>query len=378
MSALDCQALYGDWPNWITDEQFQACTSGNLSASVIGSDNVEKAFNYFVEIGYSKQASAGIIGNLMQESGVDPSKLQGGSERSTPPISTQGWGIAQWSTVAYQQQLVSEAQSKNMAVNDIAFQLQFLAAQLDGNPTFYKVPELKAATTPQQAADIFEQGFERAGKPALANRENFAQQVYTQYQGNNVSGGGATTTADSSGGCGSTGTATADLNGFTYYSQCDPQWGKNPYGSTGDICANGCGPTSMAMIISNLSGSKITPDVTAGYALSNGLVTSTGSSYHAIAPKEAEHWGLTASKVNTVADVSAALQAGKLVILSGTGGLPFTTGGHYIVIRGLTSDSKWAIVDPYPLQGHTNSVTMDPAAVVAAGLNWDSAYAISK
>src|SRR6185312_11660983 len=57
-------------------------------ASIIRS-NEQTAFNYFVNKGMTKIRAAGIIGNLDQESGMDPTiKQYGGGP---------GRGIAQWS-----------------------------------------------------------------------------------------------------------------------------------------------------------------------------------------------------------------------------------------------------------------------------------------
>ena len=44
--------------------------------NLVGNDNVEKAFRYFVSRGLSTAQSAGIVGNLIAESGVDPNIVQ--------------------------------------------------------------------------------------------------------------------------------------------------------------------------------------------------------------------------------------------------------------------------------------------------------------
>ena len=53
------------------------------------SSNTHTAFNYFVAKGLTKRQSAGIVGNLLQESSMNPTiKQYGGGP---------GRGIAQWS-----------------------------------------------------------------------------------------------------------------------------------------------------------------------------------------------------------------------------------------------------------------------------------------
>src|ERR1700677_3602014 len=74
---------------------FAAGCSGAASGEVTGtsgaalSSNEEAAYDYFVGKGLKSFQAAGIVGNLMQESDVDPSSVQYGGGP--------GRGIAQWS-----------------------------------------------------------------------------------------------------------------------------------------------------------------------------------------------------------------------------------------------------------------------------------------
>jgi len=61
-----------------------------VSPSTINRTNEKTAFDYFVNRGMTKIRAAGIIGNLDQESGMDPTIQQYGGGP--------GRGIAQWST----------------------------------------------------------------------------------------------------------------------------------------------------------------------------------------------------------------------------------------------------------------------------------------
>src|ERR1041385_2212643 len=64
-------------------------TSDNLGSTESElSSNTKTAFNFFVKKGLSKRQSAGILGNLIQESNVNPKAVQSGGP---------GRGIAQWS-----------------------------------------------------------------------------------------------------------------------------------------------------------------------------------------------------------------------------------------------------------------------------------------
>jgi hypothetical protein len=130
------------------------------------------------------------------------------------------------------------------------------------------------------------------------------------------------------------------------------------------------------MIITALTGQSVTPDVTATYADKQGLYVPGAGSSWSIAPVLAKHWGLKSAAIGaSVAKISAALQSGGLVVGSGQGPLPFTTGGHYIVIRGVAADGKWKIGDS--AHTSTNTQEWDPQKLVSY-MNDGSIYAISK
>lgn len=68
----------------------EICVGDNAAAADVnlkGSDNAEKAFNFFVDKGLTPEQSAGILGNLWAESGINPTRHQQGGP---------AYGIAQW------------------------------------------------------------------------------------------------------------------------------------------------------------------------------------------------------------------------------------------------------------------------------------------
>jgi hypothetical protein len=58
--------------------------------SLKGNNNAEKIYNQLIAEGFTPQAAAGVIGNIMQESGADPTKKQYGGGP--------GRGLLQWGT----------------------------------------------------------------------------------------------------------------------------------------------------------------------------------------------------------------------------------------------------------------------------------------
>ena len=55
-----------------------------------------------------------------------------------------------------------------------------------------------------------------------------------------------------------------------YYNQADSRWKDKLYGKTSTIGLSGCGPTSLVMVVSSLTGKKISPLGMCNWAYANG------------------------------------------------------------------------------------------------------------
>lgn len=131
-----------------------------------------------------------------------------------------------------------------------------------------------------------------------------------------------------------------------YYNQLDDRWRYEAYG-TDDIGGYACGPTAMSIVVSSLTSETVDPPHMAQWAYENGYWCSKSGSYHSLIPGAAEKWGLpvegcTASEPQKIVD---ALADGKLVVALMSKG-HFTSSGHFIVLRGVTSDEKILVADP--------------------------------
>ena len=82
--------------------------------------NENIVWDYLLDAGYSKVQAAGIIGNMWQESGVNPSRHESNGI---------GFGLVQWS-FGRRQQLESYASNKGKSASDIYVQLEFLVKEL--------------------------------------------------------------------------------------------------------------------------------------------------------------------------------------------------------------------------------------------------------
>jgi hypothetical protein len=164
------------------------------TTSIAGNDNVEKAFNYFISKGFTPQQSAGIVGNLIAESGVNPKRVQNtktpdGDKDNITVDNHTGYGIAQWTSSGRQQGLVDLARSRGMTIEgDLPLQLDYLMQEL--TISYKEIYEsIKVATTVREASSIFMTKFERPkdqSESAQAKRAAQGDKVIELY-GNGTS-----------------------------------------------------------------------------------------------------------------------------------------------------------------------------------------------
>ena len=130
-----------------------------------------------------------------------------------------------------------------------------------------------------------------------------------------------------------------------YFNQLDQRYANQPFG-TDNIGGYGCGPTSMAIVVSSLTDEIVDPIAMAKWAYENGGWCKGQGSYHSLIPNAAKAWGLNVEgcKANEPQRILDALSSGKLVVAIMSPG-HFTTGGHFIVLRGVKGD-KILVADP--------------------------------
>lgn len=157
---------------------------------------------------------------------------------------------------------------------------------------------------------------------------------------------------------------------FVWYNQCDSKWGSLSYGECNDICGSGCGCTSFAMMATQLTGKTYTPDDVCTYAGDKGMhICGVGSS-HALPETIADHYGLTVEDLGTGAStdtISDYLKKGYMIWTCGSGAEPYTSGGHCIGIRGITSGGKWLIADSKGNGETTSFEEWDPETIHRSG-----------
>lgn len=187
---------------------------GDGAVRLIGNDNIEQAFTYFIQKGLTEAQSAGIVGNLIHESGVDPRRVE--VKQGEPPgyrtfdsveeiESGRGYGIAQWTYSTRQEAWIEFSEDRNLPITDLGLQLEFLWEELMTTPNFGYDELVEAGDDMRQATWIFLAYFENpqiiidAGKsrdpnqptsgPAyslLNTRYEDALSVINQFGGSNI------------------------------------------------------------------------------------------------------------------------------------------------------------------------------------------------
>ena len=343
-------------------------TSGDSSNSGtvdIGgiSDTATAVWKFFTGKGYNKYATAGIMGNLQQESGMDPTRKQSGGGP--------GRGIAQWTVSEGRfKGLQSHAQSKGKDWTDLQSQLEWIDMELGGKDSttanilkknYGGLSGLKNASSTKWAVEAFEKSFERAGKPMWEKRYNYADNYYNKFSsagaGVEMDGnaGGGFTMATSAEAAPSSGIPTT-MNGWAYYKQGDSKWQEDINGKK--IGPSGCGMASHAMMLTTMFGKQVTPVTVGKWARKNGY-WNNGMAWEMPAAV-ANKLGLSLTKSETnpsglgassLSNIKAQIKSGYPVVLSGKGksssyDTPFTDGGHIVLAVGVDGSGNLIINDP--------------------------------
>ena len=153
------------------------------TGALVGNTNAEKVFNYLIGYGFTEQAAAGVIGNLMQESGVNPQSRQLGGGP--------GRGIMQWGTGPGSggrwDALVAWAASSGKDPWKLDTQVEWMMKEMRSYGTLNR---LKGVTDVKKAVEIFEREMEKAGTPNYPRRYQFAADALASFGGGKAGGMG--------------------------------------------------------------------------------------------------------------------------------------------------------------------------------------------
>ena len=140
--------------------------------------NDQAAFDFFLQHGLTDFQAAGIVGNLDQESGVDPTIAQYGGGP--------GRGIAQWSVggrwdTSHDDNVLAYATQKGEGAKTLDLQLEFIWYEL--TQIGYGYSALQASTNVTDATIAFMDKYEICGTCASSQRVTYAKDVLAAYGG---------------------------------------------------------------------------------------------------------------------------------------------------------------------------------------------------
>ncbi len=129
-----------------------------------------------------------------------------------------------------------------------------------------------------------------------------------------------------------------NLDTVPLFLQWDKRWGYGQYGSN-NLAINGCGPTSLAMVLVYLTKDKtITPYKVAKMAEEKGYYVNNGGTTWDLMHYGSKNYGVTSKEIPLSKDVIYnALNNHHPIICNVTKG-DFTTSGHYIVLSGIENN----------------------------------------
>ena len=130
------------------------------------------------------------------------------------------------------------------------------------------------------------------------------------------------------------------IGDYVYFNQTDPIWNNNNL----SLRSAGCGPTAVAVCISNLTHKFVSPVTVAAWAKKEGYYSSSGSLHSAISAM-ASHWDLQCRGLyKNAKEIEKALRSGHMVVgLMGPG--YFTKGGHFISLLTINKKGMVEVAD---------------------------------
>lgn len=164
--------------------------------------NERKIYDFFKSKGLSPLGIYGLMGNLRDESGLNPRNLQNSYERKlgyTDDSYTEavdsgsyknfardaaGYGLAQWTYSTRKENLLDYARECNTSVGDLEMQLEFMYQELQGYRKVLAV--LQSAASVREASDIVLTQYERPAdqsERAKQRRARYGEEIRNMLNG---------------------------------------------------------------------------------------------------------------------------------------------------------------------------------------------------
>ncbi len=132
-----------------------------------------------------------------------------------------------------------------------------------------------------------------------------------------------------------------------YYAQGDARWASIRFGSW-NMASAGCVPSSVAMAISAVTGTAVTPDAVASWLYNNTMdynKTEIGGS-GLCAPKAASAWGISTTAIGSLSNLRSQLTLGKVVTAAMNPGTFSPAGFTHMIVLTKISGNQVYVQDP--------------------------------
>ncbi len=147
--------------------------SGKVSGT--NKENTKKLMDYFQSVGWTKEQSAGIVGNLQQESSLNP------TAKNVDKFGKSHLGIAQWDPERQTDfKTWAGFDITDPRANDLMLQAAFVNFELQKGKKIAVGNTLKQMKTTESSSDIVSQKYEIAGDTSDAKRRMYAIQAYKE------------------------------------------------------------------------------------------------------------------------------------------------------------------------------------------------------
>lgn len=189
--------------DWNGKAVYSRAAAGGTDAAAPGADATEKAiWDFLKSKGFNDFATAGVMGNLFAESGLNPQNLQNTYNKKFGKTDAQytaevdngsytnfvhdsaGYGLAQWTYYSRKQGLLNAARAAGVSIGNMNMQLAYLWQELQGYKSV--MATLKAAASVRAASDAVLTGFEKPADQSEAvqkKREEYGLTYYNKYAG---------------------------------------------------------------------------------------------------------------------------------------------------------------------------------------------------
>ena len=308
-------------------------------------ENAPIIFQFFRDKGLDDIHTAAIVGNMYQEHGFSPTDAP---LHACGAYECGGLGITQW-IGGRRTAMMNYASSQGKSHEDLMAQLEFNWAEMtmEGPAAGYASRQYDhdaflATTSLEEATRFYSDKFERG---VWSDRRLKGAQIALALFGNGNTNNNCV--VENSGG------DFMDDSTWIYYNQTEissPSY---------DFPTCGCGPTSAAMIIANMTGNRgVTPQsiIDSGvWPLHEGCATA-GSNGIGVYLTNNPEYGLTGSETS-VGQIESELDNGALIWLSisarflsatveSESDIEHRPGGHFVVIRGMVDANHYKVSDP--------------------------------